>query len=76
MELEEKDAKGSSSYVEHERDSAGANRDDSYTDMAAIKAHGGAKEFQEFSKLMKTEDLAAKPMEVKFVKKVAGFARL
>lgn len=44
--------------------------------MNAIKAHGGAKEFQEFSKLMKTEGLAAKPMEVKFVKKVAGFARL
>lgn len=44
--------------------------------MGAIKKHGAAPEFQTFSKTIKDEDLAAKPMEVKFVKKVAGFARL
>lgn len=48
----------------------------SYTDMNAIKAHGGAKEFQAFSKTLKDEDLTAGAMQVKFVKHVAGFSRL
>jgi len=44
--------------------------------MEAIKAHGGTKEFQAFEKTVKEEDLVAAPMQLKFVKHVAGFSRL
>ena len=44
--------------------------------MGAVKKHGAAPEFQAFTKTIKDEDLAAEPLQIKFVKKVAGFARL
>lgn len=48
----------------------------SYSDMAALKAHGASETFAAFQKAMLAEGLAGAPAQLKFVKPVAGFSRL
>ena len=44
-----------------------------YADSEAFKKHGGAAPFKELGLSFKRENLLAKPLEIKFVKSVAGF---
>jgi len=45
----------------------------SYTDMAAIKAHGSSKEYKQLQKTIQAEDLVAAPTKVVFLEAVSGF---
>ncbi|KAF7921192.1 uncharacterized protein EAE98_008618 [Botrytis deweyae] len=47
---------------------------ESYKDKAAIAAHGSSEEFKALGKMLKDEDLIAKPMELKFLQHVGGFS--
>ena len=44
-----------------------------YVDTEALKKHGAAIPFKELGRSFKRENLLTKPLEVKFVKPVAGF---
>lgn len=44
--------------------------------MEAIKEHGGTKEFRALGKILKEEGLVTAPLQIRFVKHVAGFSRL
>ena len=45
-----------------------------YANIEALKKHSAAEPFKELGRTLKRENLLAKPLEVKLVKPVAGFA--
>ncbi|KAF2095573.1 hypothetical protein NA57DRAFT_44453 [Rhizodiscina lignyota] len=45
-----------------------------YTDKSAIGVHGAAPKFKEMGRTLKKEGLLAKPMDVKILEAVGGFA--
>jgi quinol monooxygenase YgiN len=46
----------------------------SYTDMAAVKAHGSSKEFKQFYKTIQEEDVVTGLTQLKWLQEVSGFA--
>ena len=44
-----------------------------YPDSKALKEHGASAPFKEMGRSFKKENLLARPLEIKFVKPVAGF---
>lgn len=61
--MREANTKGESQFVIVEQ----------YVDSEALKKHGSAAPFKELGRSLKRENLLAKPLEVKFMKPVAGF---
>ncbi|KAH8598106.1 hypothetical protein B0O99DRAFT_507121 [Bisporella sp. PMI_857] len=47
---------------------------ETYKNKEAMRAHGTSKEFKAFQKKIAAEDLVGRPMQLKVVKPVGGFA--